>query len=250
MAINARDAMPDGGTLVIETRNVVLPNQTADGAPDAGTTPYVLLAMSDTGCGMTSETKARLFEPFYTTKGQGKGTGLGLAVVDGIVKQSGGRIDVYSEPGVGTTFKVYLPATESQPVNAVAVIGWTSAPRERDRAARRRRARRARDDAGRAAEAWLHRAACGQRRRSAPDRARQSGRISVVLTDVVMPGMSGPQLVERLREEQPRLAALFMSGYTSDAVLRHGIETGEADFLQKPFSTSALAAKLRQVLDR
>ena len=112
MAINARDAMPDGGTLVIETRNVVLPDLTGTVA-DAGTTPYVLLSMSDTGCGMTPETKSRLFEPFYTTKEQGKGTGLGLAVVDGIVKQSGGRIDVFSVPGSGTTFNVYLPATQA-----------------------------------------------------------------------------------------------------------------------------------------
>ena len=247
MAINARDAMPDGGTLVIETRNVLLPNQTADGAPDAGTTPYVLLAMSDTGCGMTSETKARLFEPFYTTKGQGKGTGLGLAVVDGIVKQSGGRIDVYSEPGVGTTFKVYLPATESQPVNAVASLdgrpprGNETVLLVEDEPAVREMTQAALEKHG----YTVLPAASGA---EALQIARANQGISVVLTDVVMPGMSGPQLVERLREEQPRLAALFMSGYTSDAVLRHGIETGEADFLQKPFSTSALAAKLRQVL--
>lgn len=110
MAINARDAMPSGGTLLIETGNIELANETASGA-DAGTTSFVLLTMSDTGCGMTPETKARLVEPFYTTKEQGKGTGLGLAVVDGFVKQSGGRIDVHTEPGVGTTLKVYLPAT-------------------------------------------------------------------------------------------------------------------------------------------
>ena len=250
MAINARDAMPDGGTLLIETRNVGLPNDTTDGAADAGTTPYVLLSMSDTGCGMTPETKARLFEPFYTTKGQGKGTGLGLAVVDGIVKQSGGRIDVYSEPGVGTTFKVYLPATNARSSieitspdgrpprgsETVLLVEDEPAVREMTQAALQRHGYTVLPAASGAEALQIAQA--------------NHGAINVVLTDVVMPGMSGPQLVERLREDQPRLAALFMSGYTSDAVLRHGIETGEADFLQKPFSTSALAAKLRQVLDR
>jgi PAS domain S-box-containing protein len=250
MAINARDAMPDGGTLVIETKNVSLPNQTIGGAADAGYTPCVLLAMSDTGCGMTPETKARLFEPFYTTKGQGKGTGLGLAVVDGIVKQSGGRIDVYSEPGVGTTFKVYLPATDSRDTTVAAptegrpprgsetvlLVEDEPAVREMTQAALQRQGYTVLPAASGAEALQIARA--------------NSGAINVVLTDVVMPGMSGPQLVERLREEHPHLVALFMSGYTSDAVLRHGIETGEADFLQKPFSTSALAAKLRQVLDR
>jgi CheY-like chemotaxis protein len=250
MAINARDAMPEGGTLVIETKNVYLPNQTIDGTADAELMPFVLLAMSDTGSGMTPETKARLFEPFYTTKGQGKGTGLGLAVVDGIVKQSGGRIDVYSEPGVGTTFKVYLPATSDQNEAAAAanegrpprgsetvlLVEDEPAVREMTQAALQRHGYTVLPAASGAEALEIARA--------------NHGAISVVLTDVVMPGMSGLQLVERLREDQPSLAALFMSGYTSDAVLRHGIETGEADFLQKPFSTAALAAKLRQVLDR
>ena len=250
MAINARDAMPNGGTLVIETRNVVLPDLATGDAGDAGTAPYVLLAMSDTGSGMTPETKSRLFEPFYTTKEQGKGTGLGLAVVDGIVKQSGGRIDVYSEPGAGTTFKVYLPATRAQDASApalsdgrpprgsetVLLVEDEPAVREMTQAALQRHGYTVLSAASAAEALEIARA--------------NHGAIDVVLTDVVMPGMSGPQLVERLREDQPRLAALFMSGYTSDAVLRHGIETGEADFLQKPFSTSALATKLRQVLDR
>jgi PAS domain S-box-containing protein len=250
MAINARDAMPDGGTLTIETRNVNLPKEIAGAALDAGTTPYVLLAISDTGCGMTAETKARLFEPFFTTKGPGKGTGLGLAVVDGIVKQSGGRIEVYSEPDVGTTFKVYGPATYERDAGAaqpsdgrqprgnetVLLVEDEPAVREMTQAALQRHGYTVLPAASGAEALQIARA--------------NQGAIKVVLTDVVMPGMSGPQLVERLREEQPELAALFMSGYTSDAVLRHGIETGEADFLQKPFSTSALAAKLRQVLDR
>ena len=250
MAINARDAMPDGGKLMIETRNVEIPDETVGGIAGGESTPFVLLSMSDTGCGMTPETKSRLFEPFYTTKGHGKGTGLGLAVVDGIVKQSGGRIDVSSEPGVGTTFKIFLPATQEPDAAAVKqadrrapqghetvlLVEDEPAVREMTQAALQRHGYTVLPAASGAEALRIARA--------------NHGAINVVLTDVVMPGMSGPQLVEQLREEHPRLAALFMSGYTSDAVLRHGIETGEADFLQKPFSTSALAAKLRQVLDR
>ena len=249
MAINARDAMPEGGKLIIETRNIELPDSMNNGDSNAGSTSFVLLSMSDTGCGMTAETKSRLFEPFYTTKGQGRGTGLGLAVVDGIVKQSGGRIDVYSEPRVGTTFQIYLPATQepdaataqpdrrpTQGSETVLLVEDEPAVREMTQAALQRHGYTVLPAASGAEALRIARA--------------NQGAINVVLTDVVMPGMSGPQLVEQLREEQPRLAALFMSGYTSDAVLRHGIETGEADFLQKPFSTSALAAKLRQVLDR
>jgi len=238
IAINARDAMPNGGTLVIETRNVTERDE-------------IVLAMTDTGCGMSADTKAHLFEPFFTTKGHGKGTGLGLAVVDGIVKQSGGRIDVRSEPGAGTTFEIYLPAIDHvvarAPVRSearspalgtetVLLVEDEAAVREMTQEALRRRGYRV-----------LPAASGAQALQIAHD---NHGQISLVLTDVVMPGMSGPQLVERLRAEYPQLAALFMSGYTSDAVLRHGVETGEADFLQKPFSTSALAAKIRQVLDR
>jgi PAS domain S-box-containing protein len=249
MAINARDAMPDGGTLVIETRNIDLPAATSVDAND-GSTTHVLLSMSDTGCGMTAEIKSRLFEPFYTTKGQGKGTGLGLAVVDGIVKQSGGRIDVFSVPGSGTTFHVYLPAARghdatvaSQP-DAQAPHGHETVLLVEDELAVREMTQVALQRHG---YTVLPAASAAEAIRIA--KANQ-GAIDVVLTDVVMPGMSGPQLVEQLRADDPNLAALFMSGYTSDAVLRHGIETGEADFLQKPFSTSALTAKLRRVLDR
>jgi len=250
MAINARDAMPDGGRLVIETRNIELANDKDDGATDSGGTSFVLLSISDTGCGMTPETKARLFEPFYTTKEQGKGTGLGLAVVDGIVKQSGGRIDVFSAPGAGTTFNVYLPATR-EPDGGVAATpdirpphGCETVLLVEDEPAVREMTQAALERHG---YTVLPASSGAEALRIA---GLNQGAINVVLTDVVMPGMSGPQLVEQLREQHPRLAALFMSGYTSDAVLRHGIETGEADFLQKPFSTAALAAKLRQVLDR
>jgi PAS domain S-box-containing protein len=249
LALNARDAMPDGGKLVIETRNV---EGRDDSAMHTGNRPTdsVLLSMSDSGSGMSPETKARLFEPFYTTKEQGKGTGLGLAVVDGIVKQSGGRVDVYSERGVGTTFNVYLPATSEQElVAAVQPSGGPARGSETVLLVEDEPAVRDMTQAALQRQGYTVLPAASGAEALRIARANQ-GVINVVLTDVVMPGMSGPQLVEQLREEQPRLAALFMSGYTSDAVLRHGIETGQADFLQKPFSTSALAAKLRQVLDR
>ena len=248
LALNARDAMPEGGTLVIETRNFNLRDETT--AASNRRTEWVLLTMSDTGSGMTAETKARLFEPFYTTKEQGKGTGLGLAVVDGIVKQSGGCIDVSSAPGVGTTFSVYLPATaERELVIDAPATGRLPQGSETVLLVEDEPAVRAVTQAALQRHGYTVLPAATGAEALRIARANQ-GVINVVLTDVVMPGMSGPQLVEQLREEQPGLAALFMSGYTSDAVLRHGIETGQADFLQKPFSTSALAAKLRQVLDR
>jgi CheY-like chemotaxis protein len=249
MAINARDAMPGGGKLVIGTRNVELHDRTATGTTPAAT-DGVLLSISDTGSGMTPETQAHVFEPFYTTKSQGKGTGLGLAVVDGIVKQSGGHIEVDSEPGVGTTFNVYLPATpEPQPNAGAEAIAESPKGTETVLLVEDEPAVRAMTQAALQRHGYTVLPAASGSEALRIARANE-GAIKVVLTDVVMPGMSGPQLVEQLREGHPRLVALFMSGYTSDAVLRHGIETGQADFLLKPFSTSALAAKLRQVLDR
>jgi len=249
VAINARDAMPDGGTLAIQTRNVVMDETVVGGHTRIPPGDYVLLAISDTGVGMTPETRSHLFEPFFTTKGHGKGTGLGLAVVDGVVKQSGGYIDVYSEIGRGTTFKIYLPAVESgrlsderaesgepaRGTETILLVEDEQAVREVAQEVLKRRG-----------YTVLSASDATEALRIARDNA---GRIDVVLTDVVMPGMTGPQLVERLRAEQPNLPALFMSGYTSDSVLRNEVATGDASFLQKPFSTGVLAAKLRQVLD-
>ena len=247
MAINARDAMPNGGRLSIETRNVNMPNRDG-GRPEAG--DFVLLAMSDTGCGISQESRARLFEPFYTTKPQGKGTGLGLAVVDGIVKQSGGWIDVESELDVGTTFQIFLPATER------SAGADTNRSRESSPARGTETVLLVEDEP--AVRHMTQTALAGYgytvlTAANAEDALRiltaKRGGIDLLLTDVVMAGMSGPQLAERVRLEYPAVAVVFMSGYTSDAVLRQGIETGEANFVQKPFSTTALAAKLRHVLD-
>jgi PAS domain S-box-containing protein len=249
IAINARDAMPAGGTLGIQTRNAVMDETVVGANTRIPPGDYVLLSISDTGVGITPETRLRLFEPFFTTKGHGKGTGLGLAVVDGVVKQSGGYIDVYSEIGHGTTFKIYLPAVESdgrrderaesgEPARGsetILLVEDENAVRDMAQVVLQRHG-----------YTVLAASDATQALRIARDNV---GRIDLVLTDVVMPGMSGPQLVEQLRGERPDLPALFMSGYTSDSVLRDDVATGEAFFLQKPFTTGVLAAKLRQVLD-
>jgi PAS domain S-box-containing protein len=247
MAINARDAMPDGGRLSIETRNVILPDR-GDGRPTAG--EYVVLGMSDTGCGIPAELRGRLFEPFFTTKPQGKGTGLGLAVVDGIVKQSGGWIEVESEVGVGTTFQIFLPGAGAAGVEAVrSREGFPARGSEtvllvEDEAA-------VRDMAQTALASYGYKVLSVANGEDALRTvAAHHGRIDLLLTDVIMPGVSGPELAERVRREYPGIAVVFMSGYTSDAVLRKGVEAGEENFVQKPFSTVALATKLRQVLDR
>jgi PAS domain S-box-containing protein len=247
MAINARDAMPNGGKLSIETRNVTMPNREGERAESGD---FVLLAMSDTGCGISEESRARLFEPFYTTKPQGKGTGLGLAVVDGIVKQSGGWIDVESELDVGTTFQIFLPATDR--------LATSDASRSRERSPSRGTETvllvedepAVREMTRTALEGYGYTVLAAPNAEDALRMvAAKRGRVDLLLTDVVMAGMGGPQLAERVRRDYPAIAVVFMSGYTSDAVLRQGIETGEAHFVQKPFSTTALAAKLRHVLD-
>ena len=246
MAINARDAMPDGGRLDIETKNVVVPERNGARLPGE----YVMMAMCDTGCGIPAESRARLFEPFFTTKPQGKGTGLGLAVADGIVKQSGGWIDVESEVGVGTTFQIVLPLAHESAVEAVRAgegaptRGTETVLLVEDEAA-------VRDMAQTALESFGYRVLAAANAEDAWQTvATQHGNIDLLLTDVIMPGVSGAELAERVRREYPAIAVVFMSGYTSDAVLHQGVQAGEANFVQKPFNTAALATKLRQVLDR
>ncbi len=247
MAINARDAMPDGGRLSMETRSVMMSD--GDGRQSrAG--EYVALSISDTGCGIPAESRARLFEPFFTTKPQGKGTGLGLAVADGIVKQSGGWIEVESEVGVGTTFQIFLPAISDAAVDperareGSPTRGTETVLLVEDETAVRDMAKTALESFGYAVltasngeDAWQTVAA-------------QHGSIDLLLTDVIMPGVSGPELAERVRREYPAIAVIFMSGYASDAILHQGVQAGEANFVQKPFNTAALASKLRQILDQ
>jgi two-component system, cell cycle sensor histidine kinase and response regulator CckA len=246
MAINARDAMPDGGRLAIDTKNIVVPER--NGGRPAG--EYVGIAVSDTGCGIPPESRARLFEPFFTTKPQGKGTGLGLAVADGIVKQSGGWIDVESEVGVGTTFQILLPVARDAGVEAVR-SGEGSPTRGTETVLLVEDETAVRDMAQTALESFGYKVLAAANAEDAwRTVAAQHGKIDLLLTDVIMPGVSGPELAERVRREYPAIAVVFMSGYTSDAVLWQGDEVGEENFVQKPFHTAALATKLRQVLDR
>jgi PAS domain S-box-containing protein len=250
LCVNARDAMPQGGKLTLETRNVELDAHYATLHPDTPPGQYVLLAVSDTGFGMDPQTQVRIFEPFFTTKEAGKGTGLGLAIVHGIVNQSSGHVQVYSEPGVGTTFKIYLPR-EQQPV---------AGRKSHQSVARPRRGTETvllveDDDAVRALTRIILEKN-GYRVMEARNGGealllceRHKDPIHLLVSDVVMPQMSGGQLAERLASLQPAMKVLLMSGYTDEAILRHGSLETDMPFLHKPFSPDALTQKVREVLD-
>jgi CheY-like chemotaxis protein len=249
LAVNARDAMPQGGQLTLTTANVELEEAFAREHPDIAVGPYVLLLVTDTGCGMSSEVQAHLFEPFFTTKEVGKGTGLGLSTVYGIVTQSDGHIEVESTLERGTTFKVYLPRVqemapkpEGRTVNALPGGSETVLVVE-DADMVRYYTRRVLQESG----YNVLEAANGDM--ALRETADQTGPIHLLVTDVVMPGMSGRELAERLAAQRPGLRVLFLSGYTDDAIIRHGVGAGAA-FLQKPFSPEELTRKIREILDR
>lgn len=250
LAVNARDAMPQGGSITIETYRVTLDAHYVQTHPDARPGEYALLAVSDTGCGMDDATKARIFEPFFTTKGPGKGTGLGLAMVYGIVKQSGGSIDVYSELGRGTAFKIYLPQVQEPLSPGKSFRGVRMMPRGSEAVLLVED-----EDAVRSLACHVLRS-CGYTVLEADNGERavqlagdHRGPIDLVVSDVVMPHLGGRQLVERLSALRPTLKALFTSGYTDDAVVRHGVLGTDYAFLQKPYTPTALAQKVRDVLD-
>ena len=248
LAVNARDAMPRGGRLSIETANVEMDESYVHGHPLARPGHYVMLAVSDTGTGMDAATQARIFEPFFTTKEAGKGTGLGLATVYGIVRQSSGFIWVYSEPGHGTSFKIYLPRVDEpvSPAGAPApqVVGGSETVLVvEDVAAVRAVTRQMLERQG----YCVLEAANGA---TALSLARQhQSAIHLLVTDVVMPEVSGRELADQLVQLRPDMKVLFMSGYTDDAVVRHGILQEGIAYLQKPFTPDTLARKVRAVLD-
>jgi two-component system cell cycle sensor histidine kinase/response regulator CckA len=248
LVVNARDAMPKGGKLTIETSNVHLSKADRHVSVPAG--DYVMLAVSDIGCGMDPETQARIYEPFFTTKEVGKGTGLGLATVYGIVKQSEGSIWAYSEVGLGTTFKIYLPAVECQEVKVAAGVENPELLRgaetvllvEDEEVVREMATEILRENGYYVMEAKHPNEALILA-------AQYDGEIHLMLTDVVMPQMSGRDLAERLSPTRPDMKVLYMSGYTDDAIVHHGVLEEGTAFIAKPFSIDGLARKMREVLD-
>ena len=250
LAINARDAMPDGGTLTIETANVTLDADYAARHVSVLPGEYVMLAVSDTGHGMDEDTKARIFEPFFTTKPLGRGTGLGLSTVYGIVKQHGGNIWLYSEPDKGTTFKVYLPTVDAvaespgaAPNGVIQRKGHETVLVAEDDEPLRRLTYRALTNLG-------YTVLQADRASTALDLARRhKGPIDLLLTDVVMPDMNGRKLAETLRAARPTLRVLFMSGYPDGAITHHDMLEKGVAYLAKPFTTDAIARRVREMLD-
>ncbi|HEX9079662.1 MAG TPA: ATP-binding protein [Desulfuromonadaceae bacterium] len=251
LAINAQDAMPDGGTLTIEAREMDLDESYTSSHPEIAPGTYVMLAVSDTGSGMDKQTLEHIFEPFFTTKEMGRGTGLGLATVYGIVKQHGGSICVYSEPGMGSTFKIFLPraaadarvVAERLPLNGEVERGSETIMVVEDNVMVRELAYEMLKQLGYKVVAA-----------ETPEQCMELMNelefpISLLLTDVVMPNMNGRQLFERIRDLCPHTKVLFMSGYTSNVIGRHGVLDEGVQFIQKPFSIQVLSQKVRQVLD-
>jgi hypothetical protein len=250
LVVNARDAMPQGGRLVIQTSTVEVGDSTEDQYLGFKPGSYVTLSISDTGVGMDQETLQRIFEPFFTTKERGKGTGLGLATVYGIVNQSGGYVAAYSEPGKGTTFRILLPRMRREEMSEVEKAASQAASRgsetilvvEDENTVRMVAVGNLRKAGYRVLEA-----------RNAEEALQvglaHEGPIDLVLTDVLMPGIHGPELVRRFLERMPGLRALYMSGHADDALFHHGIREGGLAFLEKPFTRDELTRKVREVLD-
>jgi CheY-like chemotaxis protein len=248
LAVNSRDAMPSGGRLTIESAQVPLDESYARAHPGVEPGDYVMIAVSDNGQGMDAETRRRIFEPFFTTKDVGKGTGLGLATVYGMVKQTGGDIWVYSEPGHGTTFKLYFPRVAEQaadespdPALLPETRGETILVVEDEEPVRNLTVTMLQHMGYR-----VLKAAGGDEALAASDRF--AGEISLLLTDVVMPKMSGRKLASEMRLRRPSVRVLYLSGYTENTVVHHGVLDSGVEFLAKPFSREMLALKIREVL--
>lgn len=250
LVINARDAMPNGGQITIETSVIRIDDIYREKVIGIPKGDYVLLAISDTGCGMDKETEEHIFEPFFTTKEEGKGTGLGLATVYGIVKQSQGEIQVYSEKGMGTIFKIYLPVVNERPlsdgetaVTAEDITGDETILVVEDNESIRKLTKLSLEERG-------FNVLLASDGKEALDRfSGDLDQIQLLLTDVILPNMNGPDLCLRLREKKADLPVIFMSGYTNDALIAHGIEGKDVGFISKPSTPREIVVKIREVLD-
>jgi signal transduction histidine kinase/ActR/RegA family two-component response regulator len=250
LAVNARDAMPDGGQLTIETSNVELDAAYASHRVGARPGPHVMVAVTDTGHGMDENTRARIFEPFFTTKEVGKGTGLGLSTVHGIINQSGGTVWVYSEPGKGTTFKIYLPRTEDDVERVDHRRAATPPARGSETILLVEDEKGVRDlvrDVLQTSGYTVLEARHGIEALAVA--RRHGGPIDLLLTDAVMPQMGGPELAECLVALQPGLKVLYMSGYTERTVVHHRVLDADVPYLQKPVTVEAVTRRVREVLD-
>jgi two-component system cell cycle sensor histidine kinase/response regulator CckA len=250
LVVNARDAMPDGGRLTIETSEIDIDEEYCSRNPEARPGRHVMMAVTDSGCGMSPEILSRIFEPFFTTKEQGKGTGLGLATIYGIVKQSGGHISAYSEVGRGTTFKVYLPVTQEEIDKPQVPSEERVAPRGdetilvvEDEESLRSVTQEFLSNKG-------YQVIVAEDFQKAVEVSENTSRhIDLLMTDVVLPGASGPKLADRLATSRPDMKVLFVSGYTADALVHGDLHRTDFAFLSKPFSLNALARKIRTILD-
>jgi len=250
LVVNARDAMPDGGRLTIETSEIDIDDEYCSRNPEARPGRHVMMAVTDSGCGMSPEVLSRIFEPFFTTKEQGKGTGLGLATIYGIVKQSGGHISAYSEVGRGTTFKVYLPVTQEEIDKPQAPSEERVAPRGEETILVVEDEESLRSVTQEFLSNKGYQVIIAEDFQKAVEISENNSRhIDLLMTDVVLPGASGPKLADRLATSRPDMKVLFVSGYTADALVHGDLHRTDFAFLSKPFSLNALARKIRTILD-
>jgi CheY-like chemotaxis protein len=249
LATNAKDAMPDGGTLIIETELVEFDSDYVRRHVFAKPGKYMLISVTDTGNGMDANTKEKIFEPFYTTKDVGKGTGLGLSMVYGIVKQHNGYVNVYSEPGKGTTFKIYLPVIAREADKLVTAVlppvtGGTETILIAEDAVM------VRDLAKNILEEYGYHVIIAENGMDAIEVYRSNPGIALLILDVIMPGKNGKEVYAEIRGSKPDIRALFMSGYTANIIHKKGILDSGTEFISKPFSPNAFLRKVREVLDK